>query len=118
MTTELADALLVAVAGYGAKASARLPLQLPAPAGLAMLLAHEAGKGDASPWGPNIAALPERSPCAWLMDPKELRAALRPLLQQGRKLETLDDGGSTDWLHVLLLLLRGRVVAWTCCCLR
>ena len=114
MTTEQADALLVAVVG-GDKASTRLPLQLPAPARLAMLLAHEAGKGGDSPWGPYVAALPERGPCAWLMDPQELRVALRPLLQQGRGFGAADRGWRVRRLATSVII---KTVARAVCRLR
>ncbi|GBF97936.1 hypothetical protein Rsub_10609 [Raphidocelis subcapitata] len=47
---------------------------------LALLLAHERGKGEASRWWPYVANLAGPAPCAWLMEPPALRAALRDLL--------------------------------------
>jgi hypothetical protein len=43
---------------------------------LALLLAHERGRGAASAWAPYIASLPADPPCAWHMAPARLAAAL------------------------------------------
>ena len=67
MTTGHADAVLEAAGAAGS---------LPAAARLAMLLAHESARGNASPWWPYIASLPPRGSCAWLMGPAELRSVI------------------------------------------
>jgi len=82
LTTEDADALLqksLKQRPSSPAAQSLLP-KLPAATRLALLLAHEAAvNGDQSRWWPYISALPKTPPCAWLMTPAELAAALSDL---------------------------------------
>ena len=48
---------------------------------LALFLAHERNKGDASFWQPYLALLPDQPGCAWLMQPEQLAEALQQVKQ-------------------------------------
>ena len=48
---------------------------------LALFLAHERSKGDASFWQPYLVLLPDQPGCAWLMQSEELAEALQQVKQ-------------------------------------
>lgn len=48
---------------------------------LALFLAHERNRGDASFWQPYLGLLPDQPGCAWLMQPQELAEALQQVKQ-------------------------------------
>lgn len=49
---------------------------------LALLMAHERGKGKGSFWQPYLGLLPDSPGCAWLMEPDELQQALQAARRQ------------------------------------